>query len=95
MFRSLATVSTRAVRVAKPVQFRGFSAKLDIPTDAEGHQGGRRKEEVEAEAHNAEAFNRSPIIPDAAAGTQENPILVRDHDCIGFSIFASKTQTSL
>lgn len=77
MIRALATVSTRAVRTAKPVQFRAFSEKLGVPTDL-GQQAGRRRDEIDAQMTNSVAFNRDPIIPDENAGTKENPILVSE-----------------
>lgn len=49
--------------------------KLTIPTDKE-QQGGRRKEEIDAEAVGKVAFNRDPIIPADERGTKEHPILV-------------------
>ncbi len=54
---------------------RNFSEKLDIPTDLE-QQGGRRREELDAELKGEVGFNRDPIVPPADAGTKENPILV-------------------
>eukprot|EP01031_Cornospumella_fuschlensis_P042529 gene42529-51962_t len=81
MFRAVASVAKRSAPLFKGVpktpmgQFRAFSEKLDIPTDAE-LQAGRRKEELEAEVSGQVGFNRDPIIPDINAGTKENPILV-------------------
>jgi hypothetical protein len=46
-----------------------------IPTDAE-QQGGRRKDELDAEAKGLVGFNNEPIVPASGAGTKENPILV-------------------
>jgi hypothetical protein len=54
---------------------RCFSEKLSIPSDRE-QQGGRRREEIDAEDKGEVGFNRDPIIPSADAGTKENPILV-------------------
>jgi hypothetical protein len=39
-------------------------------------QGGRRKEELDAEARGEVGFNNEPIIPAASQGTLTNPILV-------------------
>ena len=64
---------------SRPCQMvaRGFAAEaLTIPTDKE-QQGGRRKEELDAEAAGSVGFNRDPIVPLSNAGTKENPILVR------------------
>ncbi len=78
MYRSL-TVARRAwvssaPRVAPAARF--FSEKkLAIPVDID-HQGGRRKEELEAELRGEIRFNRDPIVPPADAGTETNPILV-------------------
>lgn len=72
--------SFAAVKPAAPaVRFaaRNFSEKLDIPVDRE-QQGGRRKEEIDAEDKGEVGFNRDPLVPSADAGTKENPIVVRD-----------------
>lgn len=74
-------IASRTFAAAKPtpavrVAARNFSEKLTIPTDRE-QQGGRRKEEIDAEEKGEVGFNRDPIVPSADAGTKENPILVR------------------
>lgn len=74
----IASRSFAAVKPAAPavrVAARNFSLKLNIPVDRE-QQGGRRKEELDAEDKGEVGFNRDPIIPSADAGTKENPILV-------------------
>jgi hypothetical protein len=60
---------------SKTVALRGFSEKLDIPTDAE-QQHGRRKEELDAEAVGDVGFYNTSLVPHADAGTKENPIMV-------------------
>ena len=72
-------VKNMRVNTARPVA-RWFSGdegygKLSIPTDAE-QQGGRRKEELDAEAAGGVGFNRDPIVPTHDQGTKEKPILV-------------------
>lgn len=74
----IASRSFAAVKPAAPavrVAARNFSLKLNIPVDRE-QQGGRRKEELDAEDKGEVGFNRDPIVPSADAGTKENPILV-------------------
>eukprot|EP01039_Chlorochromonas_danica_P008222 gene8222-9069_t len=75
MFRAVATRSVRAVQVCSKPSFAQTRAFSGILSDRE-QQGGRRKEEVDAEVAGKVAFNRDPIIPDENAGTKENPILV-------------------
>ncbi len=59
-----------------PGAARFFSDNLTIPTDEE-QQFGRRKEELDAAKEGIEGFDHtSSIIPEANAGTKENPILV-------------------
>jgi Cytochrome c oxidase subunit Vb len=48
---------------------------LSIPTDRE-QQAGRRLEEILDQDAGGVGFNLEPIIPDAAQGTESNPILV-------------------
>lgn len=74
MFRAIATKTVQIAnkRTVAPMAVRGFSG---IVSEVE-QQAGRRKEEIDAEASGAIAFNRDPIIPPVEAGTKENPILV-------------------
>ena len=65
-----------ANKFAPSLSVRSFSDNLSIPTDAE-QQGGRRKEELDAEAAGGVAFDhRHPLVPDTDAGTKEDPIMV-------------------
>ena len=52
-----------------------MSDKLGIPRDKE-QAFGREKEELDALAAGEVGFNTDPIVPEASAGTKENPILV-------------------
>lgn len=52
-----------------------LSSNRGIPSEEE-QAGGRRKVELEEAKQGRIAFNQSSIIPDAKAGTKENPILV-------------------
>ena len=56
---------------------RAFSDEpLTIPTDKE-QQGGRRKEELDAEEKGEIGFDhRKSLVPPNDQGTKENPILV-------------------
>lgn len=80
-------IASRTVAAVKPaapavrVAARNFSLKLNIPVDRE-QQGGRRKEEIDAEDKGEVGFNRDPIVPSADAGTKENPILVSRSVCL-------------
>jgi hypothetical protein len=56
-----------------------------VPSNKE-QQIGRRKDEVDAEEKHVTAFNREPIIPSSDAGTQENPILVKELISIDVSV---------
>lgn len=82
MLAKLVKGSARVMVAAKPavpafrMAVRNFSDETStIPSDRE-QQGGRRKEELEAEDVGQVGFNRDPIVPSADAGTKENPILV-------------------
>jgi hypothetical protein len=73
--KSFKIATTKSSFTGCSVLARNFSNfKLNIPTDEE-QQWGRRKEEMESEAHGG-GYNRDPIIPPQDAGTKENPILV-------------------
>lgn len=71
-------------KLAMPfLSVRSFSDNLSIPSDAE-QQGGRRKEELDAEAAGGVAFDhRHPLVPDTDAGTKENPIMVSNLVYVG------------
>lgn len=78
MHRGLIAVARQTTRAwgSLSAPARLFSdKKLSIPVDID-HQGGRRKEELEAELRGETRFNRDPIVPPADAGTETNPILV-------------------
>eukprot|EP01035_Chromulina_nebulosa_P018294 gene18294-23976_t len=55
--------------------FTPSEGKRIVSSDEE-QQAGRRLEELQEANAGRDAFNRDPIIPDAKAGTKENPILV-------------------
>ena len=66
----------RAAPVQRCAAVRQFSDVLAIPTDKE-QQGGRRKEELEAEEAGDIGFDHDhSLVPPADQGTFENPITV-------------------
>ena len=85
MFRALQKVATKTMAVPMRTRavgaVRGFAVvdegqgKISIPADAD-LQGGRRKEELDAEAQGIQGFNKDPIVPSHDQGTKEKPILV-------------------
>ena len=69
--------ASKNMRYGFGVAARSFSDEpLTIPTDRE-QQGGRRKEELDAEEKGGVAFDhRKSLVPPNDQGTKENPILV-------------------
>ena len=80
MFRSFSKIFPKKLKSSlsnnRKFPVRCFGDKLSIPTDKE-QQGGRRKEELDAQAAGDIGFNEDPIVPTADAGTKEKPILVK------------------
>ena len=73
MFKTLVVKSTTVIGRKAVIQpTRGF---FGIFSDAD-QASGRRKEEIEGAKQGYSVFNRDPIVPQADAGTLENPILV-------------------
>mmetsp|Transcript_47486 Transcript_47486/g.60977 ORF Transcript_47486/g.60977 Transcript_47486/m.60977 type:complete len:125 (-) Transcript_47486:263-637(-) len=77
MISAIALRNVVRAPVRAPISRSIFSFKndMEILSDDE-QQGGRRKEELDAEKQGKVAFNRDPIFPPAGAGTKENPIEV-------------------
>jgi hypothetical protein len=79
--KKFSQVSRKALSASMvPRSVRAFATdegygKISIPTDEE-QQGGRRKQELDAEKTGVEGFNTSPVIPTHDQGSKENPILV-------------------
>lgn len=79
MFAVTKTMTMVAKRTnAAPVRnfFGLFMNKNDQILGDVDQQSGRRKLEIDKAAEGVVAYNRDPIVPDAAQGTKENPILV-------------------